>query len=211
MPRLQAAIPVLAVILGCSSYVYVPPDSFTYDGPRSDAVPYRTLTRADFQAVERPKKNIDAQTAITCHADTFYVVAMEVSDNPDSTRWQSSLEKARFRALMYPKASWWNPKRASPKDTSRLLEHEQLHFDIAELVVRQANARIRTIRATGPTPEIANTRAQELFDGESARLNQMLIDWNARYDLETKNGIDKDEQKRWIELVKKELAATAST
>ncbi len=198
-------------MLGCSSYVYVPPTSFTYDGERSDAVPYRKLTRADFQAETPPRKNVDAQTAITCHADTFYVVAVEVPAHPDSTRWASSLEKARFQALMYPKASWWNPKRTSPKDTSRLLEHEQTHFDIAEIVVRQANKKIRTIRATGPTPERANARAQRLFDEEAARVNQMLIDWNARYDLETKNGIDKDEQKRWVELVKKELAALDST
>jgi len=201
----------LATVLACSSYKYIPPATFTYDGPVTDGVPYRPLTRADFQAQEPPdpvRGKIDALTAISCVVDSVFI--FPIPEDGDSARWQTSLEKARFRAIMYPKKSWWNPKRTSKKDTQRLLEHEQTHFDIAELVVRRANARVQPIRAVAPTPAASIQKARELFDQEMATLGRSLQDWTAKYDLETKNGTDNREQKRWVELVRKELAMTDS-
>jgi hypothetical protein len=69
---------------------------------------------------------------------------------------------------------------------------------------------VQPIRAVAPTPAASIQKARELFDQEMATLGRSLQDWTAKYDLETKNGTDKREQKRWVELVRKELAMTDS-
>ncbi len=215
--RRSASVTLAGVLLAagfaCSSYTYIPPKVVESVGERSDLVPYRALTRADFQA-EKPSqsnKNLDAVTVVTYRADTTLVYAIERPTNPENARWEVSLDTVRFLTLMNPKASWWNPKRTSQDDARRILEHEQLHFDVAELVVRRANARLKQLRATAPTQEGALQEAQQLFDREAERLNKMLMEWSAKYDLETKNGSDRGEQKRWGERVRKELAETDST
>jgi hypothetical protein len=208
--HVRRIVSMLAILLACSSSKYVAPVPFTYDGPRSDGVPYRTLTRADFQATELDSrmKGIDAKTAITFWADSVVVTAVEMPENSFDARWLTSLREVRFHTLMYPKASWWNPKRTSEKDTRRILEHEQTHFDIAELVIRQANARVRSMSATGATADAALKKAQEMYQTEADRAREMLVERNAQYDRETKNGSDQSEQKRWTDRVKKDLAET---
>lgn len=228
MPRsitVKLAILVLPALIGCgSSYEYIAPISNVYIPPdleEYDIVSYRTLTRADFQAEEpstlyRSQKNkIVAQTVIVIRCTPVLIDAVEIPSNPDSARWEATIEGLRFEARMIPRASWWNPKKKKEKDVRRILEHEQVHFAISELQIRRENtqldATVRRIRATAPTQEDAATRAGKRLMKETDRVNGSVTAWNAKYDLETKNGTDEEAQKKWVERMERQMAASDST
>jgi hypothetical protein len=203
---------LLATSLACSKYIYIPPSSFTYDGPTSDGISHRSLTRADFQAhkpIAPPARGtIIAQTAVACLADTFSIVP--VADGGAGAMWRTSFDRLRIRAVMYPKASWWDPKLTSQGDVQRMLEHEQGHFDIAELVARQYNVRFQSIHVIAPSPHKSKVSARERYNQEAIGMQRLLTEWNAMYDRETKNGSDPREQQRWIARLRKDLAETST-
>ena len=79
------------------------------------------------------------------------------------------------------------------KESKELLEHEQLHFDIAELISRKLRLRYKSLKE------------------HSAYLNiyynymDTLDVYQNRYDKETVFSIRYKEQKKWKEKIKKEL------
>lgn len=224
MPRsITVAFVLLPALMGCSTYVYVAPSTIPYDPSsmeESDLVSYRTLSRGDFQAEELPavytsrQKYIVALTACVIRA-TPMLDAVEIPSNPDSSRWQVNVDDLWFETVMVRQQSWWNPKKNKEKDVRRILEHEQIHFAIFELQVRRANAQleeiVRRIRVTGPTAMKALSRATKRFKAEHQRIMESTQAWNAKYDLETKNGTDSKVQKEWVEQIEKRLAVPATT
>lgn len=81
------------------------------------------------------------------------------------------------------------------------LAHEQLHFDIAELMARRLAVRLIPIEGRGATPEEAGEaltrRLRETFDAGLAEAGEM----QQRYDGETAHGARKKQQKKWAEEV----------
>lgn len=203
------ALTVLALLAACNPYVYHAPEWREHDASkRGEAVKYRPLTRADFQGEYEKDSGLDAKVSISAFSDTVSITPLEIPSNPDSARWEFSLADVRFHAVMYPKSSFWNPKRKSEKDVHRLLDHEQGHFDIMEIVVRKANARVQAIRGLGRTPEEAQRKAEQLLNKESDALQKEMEDWTSRYEYETRNGAMKLVQQRWRDLLNQELATT---
>ncbi len=96
-------------------------------------------------------------------------------------------------AYFDPDRSWVKPW----KGTDRLLEHEQLHFDISELHARK----LKQTLSTYPFSKRHEKEVKALFEENTAQRNAM----QAKYDLETDHMVDREEQAKWEEYVQEEL------
>lgn len=97
-------------------------------------------------------------------------------------------------ALFNKNKSWYRDQ------SSTLLAHEQLHFDIAELYARKARKKIKELAAAGETDlKVYNREVQKILN-ESNLVDQ-------RYDVETLHGAMTNKQKEWREKVKAEILA----
>ena len=97
-------------------------------------------------------------------------------------------------ALFLKNKSW------SRDQSSTLLEHEQLHFDIAELYARKIRQKVSELnRRDVKDLAVYNTEVKKILD-ES---NQ--VDWN--YDIQTLHGALPKKQEEWKRKVSDELKA----
>lgn len=145
----------------------------------------RPLVLADFQGRPRPNELHAALTSATivarvaCRANQF---------------------TGSVQAAFDPTRSWVrDPAALTPK----LLRHEQLHFDIAEVYARRLRQKLADVHV--PCAQLGAT-----FD----RLSQGLYaEWEQaedRYDRETNHGLNAEPQRQWEELVQKQLTELAA-
>jgi hypothetical protein len=108
----------------------------------------------------------------------------------DSSDFQFEVE-----SWFYPEQSWVKKNKKS----EYLLAHEQLHFDISELVARKLRRALEDVEVVGE-PELKEALEQ---------LYQKNADvWTAlqkEYDVETRHGQDSYAQKKWKEKITAEL------
>ena len=102
----------------------------------------------------------------------------------------------RLSIAFDPDHSWVKPDLIDPKNRSiwrmseHLLAHEQLHFFISCLVVRQAN--------------LSMSKEDDLW--EMLRLTKLVAQrLNLQYDTDTKHGLDFDAQESWEREVMSQL------
>ena len=121
---------------------------------------------------------------------------------------------ASARATFDPSRSWWrsthgrvwgsagermssalaqaDARRSIAQLDGQLLEHEQLHFDLAEAVARKIRARFNEFRnACGEAGDI--DPVQEMV----ARADRELQEEQQRYDRETSHGVNARAQEQW--------------
>jgi len=131
---------------------------------------------------------------------------------------------ATARATFNPAQSWWRvsqgsiwgnagERRSSASRIqaearsnlllrdSQLLEHEQLHFDIAEVAARRVRARFEDFRDGCIEPGRTEPIAQII-----AEIDRDLQEEQVRYDRETAHGINVDIQVRWQRRIQQLLA-----
>lgn len=99
--------------------------------------------------------------------------------------------KVEAKAIFDRSESWVRKGR----ETESLLEHEQLHFDIAELYTRKLREKIERDNITTAS-------------GLDKVYNRIVIDLRKRqrmYDQQTDHGINKKEQMRWQEEIANQL------
>lgn len=89
--------------------------------------------------------------------------------------------------------SWVKPW----KGTERLLEHEQLHFDISELHARKLKQALSTYAFT----KRHEKEVKALFTENTEARNAM----QAKYDLETDHMVNREAQARWEKYIAEEL------
>jgi len=95
--------------------------------------------------------------------------------------------------IMYPTLSW--VKNEYKNDYA--LNHEQLHFDISELVAKRLEIYINKEKINGG----AKTKATKIFN----EYLKMLYELQAKYDLETTSPINEKTQSKWNEQIRGEL------
>lgn len=172
---------------------------------RDDFRAERNLTTADDFAVEIPDGQVGAHVAllIACVRGP-----LRLEQRPDG-RWEAWIERVRYYALLDRSQSWWNPR--GRQDPDWVLGHEQLHFDLAELIARRHNARNeagRAIAAVAATDQEALAASDRYW---TERLEALWAEFRAlerQYDRETRHGTVEREQARWSERTRRELAAT---
>ncbi|GJL64249.1 MAG: hypothetical protein NPIRA04_29030 [Nitrospirales bacterium] len=130
-------------------------------------IPNRLPTWDDFSRKDPPSATPSAQTAIR----------FLLNDTPP-----------HIIAKFDQQYSWVKPKSADPSNpaewiaSERLLAHEQVHFLISCLLVRQANQSLQ--------PEEDPQKMLELVKSVAQRIN-------VQYDLDTKHGTDDEAQQNW--------------
>jgi len=100
---------------------------------------------------------------------------------------------AEAQAHFYPEKSWFVEK----KGDDHILAHEQLHFDITELHVRQLRYNISNIQVS------KNIKSD--LRGVHEQANKNLAKMQNDYDTQTNNSINKEQQAIWSKFVKTEL------
>lgn len=78
-----------------------------------------------------------------------------------------------------------------------LLSHEQGHYDITGLIGRDLLREVAEIRA--PSPKVLKQRV----DSTAKRLAELAARLTEKYDDETEHGLDKGQQKRWKDHIRK--------
>ena len=140
----------------------------------------RPLVLADFQGRPRPGEPHAALTSAT-------VVAQVACK---SNKFTGSVQ-----AAFDPTRSWVRDPAAV---TPRLLHHEQLHFDIAEVYARRLRQKLATMQL--PCAQLG-----PVFERVS---NGVYAEWEKaedRYDVDTNHGLIPAQQQAWDELVRKQL------
>lgn len=126
--------------------------------------------------------------------------AFTASNVQYSFRYQVKQERGRYRAsltsfdafaVFLKKQSWWRPETAS-----EILDHEQGHFDIAEIAARKLQYAIQKVLNSGKgfeamdqTPEKAAEKLKKNLESVIQAANQQAELANREYDSMTKHGL----------------------
>ena len=161
--------------------------------------PERRLTKADFQGRTPPQ-------AVNASLSYLHIEAS----------WECVIGElfATARATFDPSRSWWRTMygnvwgsagdRTSASRTqmaarrnvmvldAQLLDHEQLHFDIAELAARRMRARFEGLREACAEPD-GTGKIQAMVQ----EVDRELQEEQSRYDRETSHGANMRAQDQW--------------
>jgi hypothetical protein len=175
-------------------------DPSSLDG--RDSIGYRTLTKADFLAEEPPEEMrayAKRMGAVTCaHLISFPDPVYTIRQSAEG--FDGSYNNLDFVARMDRECSWWNPELGEVPP-EYVLEHEQIHFALAESAARRLNERAHALkvrlRPRGDTREEVERQlvepVQELLNGAISD----LLEVNLRFDEDTSNTYAPDKQLRW--------------
>jgi len=188
------------------------------DLARSATIPYRELTREDFQRPSPPPeiRQHPHLGALTCAyirpSEESTVVALPEREASGRVVYRAVVEQVRFEAYMDPTCSWWNPdnQRLNPE---YVLEHEQIHFALFELAARrlslEATRKARQFDFVAASGEEVAARVNREMEVLLRQALEETLRENERFDRETSLGFEPGHQKRWRDRVEAELAATA--
>ncbi len=211
---------ILAVILcGCASLPnYAQPGSGRLpDDPKilADAFTYRRLTREDFRADALPPDRAAHAADINAHVctqirprpDTQVVISRSRLAGTDMVI--GSIPHIAFEAVMIPGCSWWNP-RLDARQTAYVLQHEQIHFAIAEQTARQLTAEaqehLRDFIVVEYTPEAAREAIAQTIRSLIRSATQASHKTHTAFDEETSLFHSPRRQQWWMEKMERELA-----
>jgi hypothetical protein len=183
----------------------------------SDVIGYRPLTRDDFKGEKAPlaseadSKKLGAQLLanILPPPEMEILVRWTERASGDATYEAKLKEAPRYTAVMNRKYSWWNPDSTNP--VAYQLQHEQIHFALAEISARRLNAAgaelLRKIHATGSSAEAVQEdvkdQVNQVLRDETARLTER----NHAFDLDTSVAMNPEKQAEWLRLAESELEA----
>jgi len=221
-PRITRSFQLGLVLLGCSRL----PDSAAPKGglvepgsvDLSDAIPYRTLTRADFKGTKAPAPFAavaDRVGAATCGnvlttPDTQLAIVGEGVQGSEM-RYRVSVKQLRFQALMDRSCSWWNEGVAAFAP-EYVLEHEQIHFALYELGARRLNASAsdiaRKMQNEGSSKADLQREAEETLREAVLDEVETILAENRAFDEDTSLGYKPERQKVWLRKVISQLSAT---
>jgi len=181
-------------------------------------IPYRTLTRDDFRATHPPpdaREHAQAMGAATCAlvlpASEIQIAGKPVQGADGRVLYRGSIRGLAFRAVMDRSCSWWNAAARSPPP-AYVLEHEQIHFALAELAARGLNARAAALMEgfhfESPDPGALAPTARRYVEGEIRQAMQDLVERNAAFDRDTSLRYEPEKQAAWRQRVEAELRNT---
>ena len=159
----------------------------------------RRLTKQDFRGrVPANASNaslswINIDTEWECEGDELFATARATFD-PSRSWWRSSHGNIWGGAgeRMTGSRAQREARRSVMQLDQQLLEHEQLHFDIAEANVRRIRARFAEFKNVCADPD-GTAPVQAMI----ARADRELQEEQQRYDRETGHGVNARAQERW--------------
>ena len=182
---------------GCASAPAPKPGDWT----SGEVVGYRLLTKDDFQA-----ENSGRLWGNIYHGAEICVQIVPTEDH-DRT--------GAFRAVMKPECSFWNeavgpigslgglagtsiiPGMPTPQPEWYTLQHEQIHFAIAEVGARRLSASIAEIPATSRTPASVESAYRLTLSHAQER--------HTNFDAATSGTFDPQKLVMWVRLLETEM------
>lgn len=174
---------VLSIILVCTADAKTQEKNQSQNEERMVYADTLMLTWKDFRGKAPTNSNLAAETA----SGIFF-----------SYECGGEKFKATVYAYFDPVESWFKTKA-----TEKVLEHEQTHFEITELFARKFRQRLQ--QEKNPCRK-SSAEFQRMFN----QIMQEHRQYQNQYDSETKHSILWDEQRRWSNMIKRELNRLAS-
>jgi hypothetical protein len=210
--RIRTAIAVLLVAPACGRLPdYALPKTQLVDAAQlahSDGVAYRQLTRADFRATAPPIDNARhsaRMSAFTCaNVVPQRELQLEIRQTRPGGEFIARPKQVAFIAKMDRNCSWWNPKQDAERP-DYVLQHEQIHFAIAEASARELTARVAGLSATGDSPERAASALQRAIDDVFRDAIEASTTRNTDFDRDTSGRHEPVLQQRWYDELSAEL------
>ena len=177
---------------------------------KADGVPYHKLTRADFRGAKSPLPDARDEahmSAFTCAnvVPQQRQIEMDLRQEGPGEPFVARARKVAFVARMDRNCSWWSPQQ--PREhQAYVLQHEQIHFAIAEAAARDLTRRARRLDAAGDSPQAAVAALQRELEALFRKSIDAMRERNTRFDLDTSGRYDAQAQQRWFDEVSAELA-----
>jgi Bacterial protein of unknown function (DUF922) len=161
--------------------------------------PARRLTKSEFKGrvpANAPSASmswINIETEWECEAGTFVATARAMFD-PARSWWRTTRGNAWIGVgeRMSSSQAQQQARMSAMQLDLQLLEHEQLHFDIAEVSVRRIKARFQEF-----TNACAEPGGTEPVQQMVVQADRELQEEQQRYDRETGHGVNAAVQDRW--------------
>ena len=169
--------------------------------------PERRLVKTDFKArvpASAPNASMSAitlETSWECQAGALVSSARATFDpsrswwrNAQGSVWSTAAERTTSTEAQAM------ARRSTLQRDMQLLDHEQLHFDIAEVAVRKIRARFAGFSSICADPGGADPIHQMIVQAD-----RELHEEQQRYDRETRHGIDERAQDAWKRRIRAQL------
>ncbi len=171
---------------------------------------YRKLERKDFQASSLPEAsrqyshNIGAQSCVTIRPSEDAKITIVQSHYDTMLFFAGTLKQVSFEAIFVPDCSWWNP--AIPTDKEEyVLQHEQIHFALAELAARELTSKavdeMNSYLAIGNDHKEVQEEIAKKLRGMGEETMQVSLKEHTAFDEDTSLFYDPRVQKRWLQNV----------
>ena len=177
---------------------------------------YRMLTVDDFQADSLPpdynqyNHHINAHSCISIRPAETSKAKISRGEYQGQVFFMGTIPEVTFEALFVPACSWWNPD-VTAEQTAYVLEHEQIHFGLAELAARQLNRNARDelkdfLAINDTYREVEEELRNKLRNIAHAAMEDSF-EIHTEFDKETSLFHDPRAQKWWRRDVEERLAA----
>jgi len=176
---------------------------------------YRSLTIEDFQAVSLPPEysehnhHINAHSCISIRPARDSKARITQGVYGQKSFYVGSIPQIRFEAIFVPGCSWWNPEVPEGRK-AYVLQHEQIHFALAELAARQLT---REAREEMKDYLAINNSYREVQEELKTKLKEMAhaamassFEEHTDFDEDTSLYHDPRAQRWWLEEVEARLA-----
>lgn len=175
-----------------------------------DRISYRSLTPEDFKGKAPPpemKQYAERMGAVTCaHVYTEPDPQYFIEETPEG--FHGAYVNLDFVAKMDRECSWWNPKKGAVP-SEYILEHEQIHFALAESAARRLDERaqqiVKELRPRGKTQKEVEKVLVGTVETMMRQAMDELLQRNRRFDQDTSNTYAPEKQRRWYKEVMAEL------
>lgn len=176
---------------------------------------YRLLAVEDFQAASLPEayrahdQHINAHSCISIRPaeDTQALITQGVYGG--KMFFVGSLPDVRFEAVFVPACSWWNPEVPAQR-RDYVLEHEQIHFALAELaarrLTREAREELKDYLAINETYAAVQEELSNKLKALTRTAMEASFEEHTDFDEETSLFYDPRAQRWWLEEVQERMA-----
>jgi hypothetical protein len=208
-----------ALIAGCAQLPeYARPRFHTPDNGSTvsgEGFGYRPLTVEDFSAESLPPEysqfnhQINAHSCISIRPSRDSKARITQGIYGNQPFYVGSIPEVTFEAVFVPACSWWNPE-VNESRQAYVLQHEQIHFALAELAARQLTRRAREEMKDYLA---INNSYQELQEELKNKLKEMAhaameasFEEHTDFDEDTSLRHDPRAQRWWLEEVEARLS-----
>lgn len=208
---------LLVILSGCGANLphYAKPRGQTIEPSElsgRDLIAYRELSPGDFRAAAPPEEMrpyAQRMGAVTC-ANVLTFPEPEYYVEETASGYAGAYLHLGFVARMDRNCSWWNPS-GGPIPEDYVLQHEQIHFALAESAARRLNQAARKFvakRFQRSTEKEVHQALHEVVEDLMDDAVQDLVRRNRKFDQDTSNTYAPEVQQRWFDTVMTELGTT---